>query len=287
MVIDNICQDSRPYERLMTIPRPGHADYTAGVRYGGWNDPRGGGRFSGRITAGFVMAGGVAKAVLHAIGVQVHAHTVAIGEVQARPCLPEEVPAKNRTNDVSCCDERAAQAMSEAIEAARAAGDSIGGVVECVALGLRAGIGEPVFSGVESEIARALYSIPAVKAVEFGAGFSLSRMRGSAANDPFAVRDGRVVTTKNDAGGVLGGITTGMPLVVRVGFKPTPSISRTQSTVDLDSMTETPLTVAGRHDACIVPRAVVVVEAMVALALCDLGLRSGAIPRVVRCKWMR
>jgi len=155
-------------------------------------------------------------------------------------------------------------------------------VVEGGALGLPAGIGEPVFSSVESEVARALYSIPAVKAVEFGAGFALSRMRGSEANDPFAVREGRVVTTKNDAGGVLGGVTTGMPLVVRAGFKPTPSISRTQNTVDLDSMTETPLTVAGRHDACIVPRAVVVVEAMVAVALCDLGLRCGAIPRVVR-----
>lgn len=282
MVIDNTSQDSRPYAQFATVPRPGHADYTAGVRYGGWNDPRGGGRFSGRITAGFVMAGAVAKAALRTAGIQVCAHTTAIGEVQARPCLPDEVPAKNRTNDVSCCDDGAAPAMSEAIEAARAAGDSIGGVVECVALGLPAGIGEPVFSSVESEVARALYSIPAVKAVEFGGGFTLSRMRGSEANDPFAVVEGRVVTTKNDAGGVLGGVTTGMPLVVRAGFKPTPSISRTQNTVDLDSMTETPLTVVGRHDVCIVPRAVVVVEAMVAVALCDLGLRCGAIPRVVR-----
>ena len=172
--------------------------------------------------------------------------------------------------------------MVEAIESARAAGDSVGGVVECVALGLLPGIGEPVFAGVEGEVARALFSIPAVKAVEFGAGFALSRMRGSAANDPFAMRHERVVTTKNDAGGVLGGLTTGMPLVVRAGFKPTPSISRAQNTVNLESGTDTELAVTGRHDACIVPRAVVVVEAMVAIALCDLGLRCGAIQQVVR-----
>lgn len=282
MVVDNTNQDSGAYERLVVTPRPGHADYPAGVRYGGWNDPAGGGRFSGRITAGFVMAGAVARTVLRTLNVEVCAHTVAIGAVEAPSCAPEDVPGRHRANALSCCDVAATDAMAEAIKAAQAAGDSVGGVVECVALGLPPGVGEPVFAGVESEVARALFSIPAVKAVEFGAGFALSRLRGSAANDPFAMQHERVVTTKNDAGGVLGGLTTGMPLVVRAGFKPTPSISREQRTVNLESGTDTELTVAGRHDACIVPRAVVVVEAMVAIALCDLGLRCGAIRQVVK-----
>jgi chorismate synthase len=283
MVVDNTNQDPGAYEHLAVTPRPGHADYPAGIRYGGWNDPAGGGRFSGRITAGFVMAGAVAKTVLRTtVNVEVCAHTVAIGAVEALPCAPEDVPGRHRANALSCCDDVAAHAMAEAVRAAQAAGDSVGGVVECVALGLPLGMGEPVFAGVEGEVARALFSIPAVKAVEFGAGFALSRMRGSAANDPFAMRDERVVTTKNDAGGVLGGLTTGMPLVVRAGFKPTPSISRSQRTVNLESGTDTELAVTGRHDACIVPRAVVVVEAMVAIALCDLGLRCAAIQQVVR-----
>jgi len=282
MMVDNTRQESDSYNRLAVTPRPGHADYPASLRYGGWNDPAGGGRFSGRITAGFVMGGAVAKAILATLGVAVCAHTVAIGDVDAPPCAPEYVPSRHRVNALSCCDDAAAVAMAKAIEAARTAGDSVGGIVECVALGLPAGLGEPVFAGVESEVAGALYSIPAVKAVEFGAGFALCRTRGSTANDPFVMRQGRVVAAKNDSGGVLGGLTTGMPLVVRVGFKPTPSISRPQRTVDLERGMETELVVAGRHDACIVPRAVVVVEAMVAVVLCDLGLCCGAIQQVVK-----
>ncbi|TFH36711.1 MAG: chorismate synthase [Dehalococcoidia bacterium] len=282
MVIDNADTDPGMYAEFLKTPRPGHADYPAKVKYGGWNDPLGGGRFSGRITAGFVMAGAVARLVLRRVGVEVLSHTVAIGGVLAPPCEVEMVAERSRMNSVSCCDESSGKLMVEAIESARARGDSVGGVVECIARGLPPGIGEPVCAGVEGEVARAVFAIPAVKGIEFGAGFALSHSSGTVSNDPFALSDGRVVTTKNDSGGVLGGMTTGMPLVLRVAFKPTPSISAVQRTVDLEANSETELTIRGRHDACIVPRAGVVVEAMVAAVLCDLGLQSGFIPRVMR-----
>ena len=159
MMVDNTCHESSSYKDLAVTPRPGHADYPAGVRYGGWNDPGGGGRFSGRITAGFVMAGAVAKAVLHTVGVEIYAHTVAIGDVVAPGCAPEEVASRHQTNSLSCCDDAVAAGMTKVIEEARAAGDSVGGVVECVALGLPPGMGEPVFAGVESEVARASTAI--------------------------------------------------------------------------------------------------------------------------------
>ncbi len=282
MVVDNINTESRAYEQFVRLPRPGHADYPAGVKYGGLNDPRGGGRFSGRITAGFVMAGAVARTVLRRVGVEVDAYTVAIGGVTAQPCDAGLVRERRQLNSLSCCDQESARLMAQAIEQARDRGDSVGGVVECVARGLPAGLGEPVFGGVEGEIAHAVLAIPAVKGVEFGAGFQLSAMTGAAANDPFAFEDGTVVTTKNDCGGALGGLTTGMPFVLRVAFKPTPSIGVEQRTVDLETRGEGRLMIQGRHDACIVPRAVVVVEAMVMCVLCDVGLQSGLIPRVMR-----
>ena len=281
MVIDNVTTDSSAYAEFVRTPRPGHADYPASVKYGGLNDPRGGGRFSGRITAGLVMAGAVARTVLRRAGVEVDAHTVAIGGVQAPPCDAELVRERRQRNSLSCCDDVSALLMAEAIESARARGDSVGGIVECVARGLPPGIGEPVFAGIEGEIARAVLAIPAVKGIEFGAGFDLCDMPGSVANDPFGIDGVRIVTEKNDSGGALGGLSTGMPLVLRVAFKPTPSIAVEQRTVDLATGAEARLTIRGRHDACIVPRAVVVVEAMVLCALCDLGLQSGFIPRVM------
>lgn len=282
LVIDNVNTDSGAYAELARTPRPGHADYPAGVKYGGWNDGRGGGRFSGRITAGFVMAGAVARLALRTIGVEVDAHTVAISGIESPPCAPAAIRERRRLGLVSCCDEASGARMVAAIEAARSSGDSVGGVVECVATGLPCGLGEPVFGGIEGEVARAVLSIPAAKAIEFGAGFRLAGMRGSEANDPYVVEQGRVVTAKNDSGGVLGGMATGMPLVLRVGFKPTPSIARTQVTVDLESTSSAELSIRGRHDACIVPRAVVVVEAMVAVALCDLALQGGFLPGVMK-----
>ncbi len=281
MVIDNANVESSNYLPYPRTPRPGHADFTAKIRYGGFNDPRGGGRFSGRITAGFVMAGALARAALGRIGVEVHAHTVAIGEVEAPVCEPTRVRELNRRNALSCCDDRSAESMVQHISEAEARGDSVGGVVECVVLGLPPGVGEPVFSGLESEISHAVFSIPAVKGIEFGGGFALSRLHGSAANDPYEFCGDSVRSVKNDSGGILGGLSTGMPLVLRAAFKPTPSISLPQQTVDLEERTTAELIVRGRHDACIVPRGVVVVESMVACVLCDLCLRRGLIPGVM------
>ena len=281
MVIDNLNTDSGAYSQFADTPRPGHADYTAREKYRGFNDPRGGGRFSGRITAGFVMAGAVARQVMRRVGVEVDAHTVAIGGIAAPPCEAESIAERRQLNAMSCCDEASARLMADAVDKARARGDSLGGIIECVARGLPPGLGEPVFASLESEIARAVFAIPAAKGVEFGAGFGLCGMSGSTANDPFAMEEGRVITTKNDCGGVLGGVSTGMPLVLRAGFKPTPSIAVEQQTVDLANGRDARVTIRGRHDACIVPRAVVVVEAMVLCVLCDLGLQSGFIPRVM------
>ncbi len=282
LLVENANVQSAAYADLARTPRPGHADYPAGVKYGGWNDVRGGGRFSGRITAGLVMAGAVARLALRRIGVEVDAHTVAIGGIEAPPCPVDQVRTRRSSSPVSCCDESSSVRMASAIETAHAEGDSVGGVVECVAIGLPCGLGEPVFAGLEAEIAHAVLAIPAAKGVEFGAGFAAARLRGSQCNDPFCFERETVMSTKNDSGGALGGMATGMPLVLRVAFKPTPSISLEQQTVALDSMENTTISIRGRHDACIVPRAVVVVEAMVSIALCDLALQGGFLSRVMK-----
>ncbi len=282
MLVENKSADSSAYGDLTNTPRPGHADYPARVKYGGMNDPRGGGRFSGRVTVGFVMAGALAKAVLKTAGIDVFAYTAAIGGVHAAECEPSTARVRCRYNSLSCCDDAAATRMEQVIEEARAAGDSVGGVIECVATGLHVGIGEPVFATVDGEISRALFSIPAVKGIEWGAGFRLADMKGSESNDPFLLREGIVRTAKNDMGGVLGGLTSGEPLIVRVAMKPTPSIAQKQQTVDVATMGPAELQIRGRHDACIVPRAVVVVEAMVAVVLVDLALQAGLLSRVVK-----
>jgi len=281
LAIGNQDADSTAYEKARQLPRPGQADYTAYVKYGGYNDYRGGGRFSGRITAGFVMAGAVARKLLAGIGVEVLAHTVEIGGIQAAPKAIDEIKAM-AANEVHCADAVAAEKMIAAVAAAGKEGDSLGGVIEGLALGLPVGLGEPVFDAIDAELAKALFAIPAVKGVEFGAGFAAARLKGSHNNDPFAVENGKIITTTNNAGGILGGISNGMPLVVRVAVKPTASIAREQKTVDIGKMQEANLAIKGRHDACIVPRAVVVVEAMIAVTLCDLAMRAGLIAGVVR-----
>ncbi|MFC2062803.1 chorismate synthase, partial [Chloroflexota bacterium] len=225
--------DSSEYEKLKYLSRPGHADYTAFTKYGGFNDFRGGGRFSGRITAGFVMAGTVAKKLLDIIGVEVLAHTVEIGGIKAGLKDYDEIRAGAAANPLRCADAGAAAAMTQVIEQARAAGDSMGGVIEGLARNVPAGLGEPVFGTLDGELAKALLAVPAVKGVEFGAGFASARSKGSENNDPFAIREGKVVTLTNNAGGVLGGISNGMPVVVRVAVKPTPSIGQSQPTVDM------------------------------------------------------
>jgi chorismate synthase len=277
MLVWNKDVDSSEYERIRHLPRPGHADYTAFIKYGGFNDFRGGGRFSGRITAAFVMAGAVAKKLLGMIDIEVLAHTVEIGGVKAGVKEIEEIRENMSRNPLRCADPKAAEAMAAAIEKAKAENDSVGGVVEGIALNVPVGLGEPIFGNMQAELAGALFAIPAVKGVEFGAGFSVAGKRGSENNDSFAVRDGKIVTLTNNAGGMLGGISNGMPVVVRVAVKPTSSIGRSQQTVDMKKMASSSLVVGGRHDVCIVPRAAVVVESMMAVGLCDLAMRAGLI----------
>ncbi len=282
LLIGNKDVDSSEYEKMRFLPRPGHADYTAFIKYGGFNDFRGGGRFSGRITAGFVIAGAVAKKLLGLIGIEVLAHTVAIGGIEAKPKAFNEIKENVGQNPVRCADLRAAAEMIRVIEQAREEGDSVGGIIEGIAINVPVGLGEPVFDTLEGDLAKALFAIPAVKGVEFGSGFPAAGKRGSENNDPFAIRDNKIVTMTNNAGGILGGISNGMPIVVRVAVKPTPSIAKNQQTVNLKDRESASLAVKGRHDACIVPRAVPVVKSMVAVTLCDFAIRAGLIPRVIK-----
>ncbi|MBR0463008.1 MAG: chorismate synthase [Clostridia bacterium] len=270
--------DPRPgdYEALRDVPRPGHADYTANVKFAGHNDIRGGGQFSGRLTAPLCFAGALALQMLNQQGIRVRARALRIADVEDAPIDPCDPPMSEFANGpVPCLDADAARRMAAAIEAARADGDSVGGVVECFATGLPAGIGEPMFDGVENRLAQALFAIPAVRGVEFGAGFAAASMHGSEHNDAFRVKNGAVVAETNRHGGVLGGVTSGMPLIVRAAFKPTPSIAKPQRSVSLSRGEDADLTVRGRHDPCVVPRAVPCVEAAVACALYDLLLESG------------
>ena len=274
-LIANTDARSRDYDALRDVPRPGHADYAAFVKFGGHNDIRGGGQFSGRLTAPLCFAGALAMQLLQTRGVRVKARVQAIAGIRdadvdlAAP--PLDAIAAEGLPTVS---PDAARRMAEAILAAKSAGDSVGGVVECFATGLPAGLGEPMFDGVENRVARALFGIPAVRGVEFGLGFAAAELRGSAHNDAYHMSEGRVVTETNRCGGVLGGITTGMPLIVRAAFKPTPSIALPQASVSLKRNQDAPLTVQGRHDPCVVPRAVPCVEAAVACVLFDLMLEG-------------
>ncbi|MFC1847230.1 chorismate synthase [Chloroflexota bacterium] len=274
--------DSSVYEKIRFTPRPGHADYTAFMKYGGFNDFRGGGRFSGRITATFVMAGAVAKKLLNLIGVEVLAHTIEIGGVKAETKGLDEIRRNVETNLLKCADAEAAKEMVRIIEQAGKEGDSVGGTIEGMALNVPVGLGEPVFDTLEGDLAKALFAIPAVKGVEFGSGFTAAGKRGSENNDPFTIKGDEIVTVTNNAGGILGGISNGMPIVLRVAVKPTPSIARSQETVDMQKRQGTGLEVKGRHDTCIVPRAVPVVESMMAVTLCDFAMRAGLIPQVAK-----
>ncbi|HEY97137.1 MAG TPA: chorismate synthase [Dehalococcoidia bacterium] len=281
LMVRNKDVDDSDYEKIRGKLRPGHADYTAHVKYGGYQDWRGGGRFSGRITAGFVMAGAIAKKALGTIGTEIFAHTVEIGGIAARTTSYEEI--KQAVNDpLRCANAAASKRMNDLIAEVKKEGDSLGGIIECIAVNVPVGLGEPVFDNLDGELARALLAIPAVKGVEFGTGFTSARLKGSQNNDLFRVEKGRVITTSNNSGGINGGISNGMPLVVKVAVKPTSSIAIEQDTVDIEKMENTTITIGGRHDVCIVPRAVVVVEAMMAVTLCDFAMRAGYIPRVIK-----
>ncbi len=263
---------SGDYANLKDCPRPGHADYTAQIKYGGFQDAAGGGHFSGRLTAPLCIAGGLCKQWLADMGIQIGAHISSIGPVYDQKFDPIHPDLKAVSSDFPVISLDAGTKMKEQIEEVRSQGDSIGGRIECAVTGLPAGIGEPMFGGVESRIAQVVYGIPAVKALSFGAGFAAGEMLGSQCNDPFTIQDGKIIATRNASGGILGGITTGMPLLFEVTVKPTPSISKEQNTVSLGRMEETKVVVKGRHDPCIVPRAVPVVEAAAAIAIFDMIL---------------
>ena len=257
------------YDALRGIPRPGHADYTAWVKYGKDFDMAGGGQFSGRMTAPMCAAGGILLQLLEKKGISVSAHILQIADVRdtAFDPLQPETDVNKKAFPVLC--DEAGERMQQAVLAAKQCGDSVGGIIECAVTGLPAGVGGAMFDGMESRIAAALFGIPAVKGVEFGAGFAATAMRGSQHNDAFTVENGCVKTGSNHAGGILGGITNGMPLIFRCAVKPTPSIALPQQSVQLADMQPCTVTVGGRHDACIVPRAVPAVEAVAAIAVCD------------------
>lgn len=267
--IDNA--DARPqdYENSGTVPRPGHADYPAWVKYGRLES--GGGAFSARLTAPLCVAGGLCLQWLADKGVGIKAHIYSIGDVRDSVMTPESsVPAA-----FPVIDPVAGEWMKELIAAVKEAGDSIGGTVECMITGLPAGIGTPVFGSMEARICQAVFAVPAVKGIEFGDGFDVSRMLGSENNDPYMIKDGRIMTKTNHHGGILGGLSSGMPVLFRTAMKPTPSIGLEQDSVDLETMEPAKLTVRGRHDPCIVPRAVPCIEAAAAIAVCDMMLEEG------------
>ena len=273
MEIRNTSQHSSDYDILKDHMRPGHADYTGHVKYGGFNDYRGGGHFSGRITAPLTFAGAIAEQVLKAKGISIGSHVVRIGNHTDRGFHPmgESVETLEalKQKKLPVLTESIGQQMEETILAAKQEGDSVGGIVECMAIGLPVGLGDPFFDSLESTLSHMMFSIPAVKGIEFGDGFAMAHMKGSQANDPMTYEEGKPTVTTNHNGGILGGISNGAPLLFRVAIKPTASIRKEQHTVNLSTGKDTLLSIGGRHDPCIVPRAIPVIETATALVLLD------------------
>ncbi len=269
--------DSSYYEEIKDTPRPGHADYPAFVKFEGANDYRGGGRFSGRMTIGLVIAGTIAKQLLKQVGIDVRAYTKEIAGLESEVINTTEDYIYSEQNIVRVPDNEMIESVTNAIMKARKDGDSVGGIVECTINNLPVGVGEPIFDSIESKLSHIMFSIPAVKGVEFGSGFNAARMKGSEHNDEYFYNESQQIRTKtNNAGGILGGISNGMPVVFRVAFKPTSSIPKIQTTVNLQEKGKLEsLKVRGRHDPCIVPRAVPVVECCAAIAIYDLMLQGG------------
>lgn len=274
-IIENQNTKSEDYTAQISIPRPSHADYTGYIKYNGANDIRGGGHFSGRLTAPIVFAGALCRQILKRFGITIGAHIYSIANVSDAPfdsinvsdTLLEELSKQS----FSLIDKTKETAMREVITKAKADGDSVGGIIELAVTGLPIGIGSPIFDGVENVLAKAIFGIPAVKGLEFGSGFALSTMKGSEANDSLSyTEDGKIAHLSNHNGGIIGGITTGAPLILRVAIKPTPSISKPQPSIDITKKSNTTTVIKGRHDPCIVPRAVSVLESTVAFVLLDL-----------------
>jgi chorismate synthase len=271
--IKNTGQQSKDYDQTKDLLRPGHADYTGYVKYKGFNDYRGGGHFSGRLTAAIVFAGAIAKQILFEHNINIISHIYKVGDLCDTPFNSNNLSIDGYPQLASMVfptiDNSISIAMQEKISNIKALGDSIGGIVETAVLNLPAGLGSPFFDSIESTISHLIFSIPGVKGIEFGDGFDLTEMKGSDANDQFHLKDSKIVTLTNHNGGILGGISTGMPIVFKTAFKPTPSIALEQNTVNIKQMQNTTIKIVGRHDPCIVPRAIPVVEAVTAMAILD------------------
>ena len=283
LMVENNETQSSDYEVIKDLPRPGHSDYPAHIKYGDFNDYRGGGRFSGRVTVALIMAGTIAKKLLGRYDIDVLAYTQSIGTVKTDKKFSAAEIRKNKNAAATRCPDLAcAEKMEEAIINARKEGESLGGVIECIVLNMPAGIGEPLFDALDADLAKALFGVPAVKGVEFGAGFKAAKLTGSQNNDAFLLKNGKVVTSTENAGGILGGLSSGMPIMIRVAIKPTPSIAKEQKTVNLSSMENAAISIKGRHDPCVVPKAVPAIEATVAITLADHLIRSGFMPKVLK-----
>ena len=275
-IIRNSNTKSKDYSKLKDVMRPGHADYTGAVRYKGFNDYRGGGHFSGRITAPLVFAGAVCKQILNIKGINVGAHVKSIGTIYDKSFdeveLTKELLDNLKINELPLLCSEKEEMMRNAILEARSDCDSVGGTIECTVIGIDAGVGNPFFDSVESTLAHLMFSVPAVKGIEFGKGFEMSELRGSQCNDEYYYDGDKVKTYTNNNGGITGGITNGMPILFKVGIKPTPSIAKKQRTIDIEEKKESEMIIEGRHDPCIVQRAVPVIEAVTAIGILDLVL---------------
>lgn len=270
-IIRNTNTRSSDYENLKTLPRPAHADFTAQMKFGGYQDVAGGGHFSGRLTAPLCIAGGICMQALENAGISVTAHIASIKDVSDTPFNPVRITAP-KDGAFPLLDETKKEEMLNVIENARKQADSVGGTIECAVTGVPIGLGEPMFDGLENRIAQIIFGIPAIKGIEFGNGFEATHLYGSENNDPFVLQNDEIATKTNNHGGILGGISSGMPILFRVAVKPTPSIGQKQQSVNMQTMEESELVIKGRHDPCIVPRAVPCVEAAAAIAILDAML---------------
>jgi len=282
MLIWNSDQKSKDYENLKTKLRPGHSDYPAMIKYNQYNDYRGGGRFSGRLTATHVMGGVIARKLLKIVlGIETNSYTSQIGKIKMAKNFDKKFTKLIYKNDVRCPEKKTAEKMKESILNAKKKGDSLGGIIESITTNIPVGLGEPIFNSLESDLSKAMFSIPSVKGVEFGSGFKGSELFGSENNDLYIIKKGKIQTKTNNSGGILGGISNGMPITMRIAFKPASSIAQKQRTVDIKTKKETMLQVKGRHDPCVVPRAPPVVDSLVSLTLADHALLAGAIKPVL------
>ena len=282
LMIWNSDQKSRDYENLKTKLRPGHSDYPAMIKYNHFNDFRGGGRFSGRLTATHVMGGAIARKLLKVtLGIETNSFTTQIGKISMGKEFDAKMVKSIYKNDVRCPDEKTAKKMKTSIMNAKKNGDSLGGIIESITTNVPVGLGEPIFSSLESDLSKAIFSIPSVKGIEFGSGFEGSKLFGSENNDLYTIKRGKIVTVTNNSGGILGGLSNGMPITLRIAFKPASSIAKKQSTVDIKTKKITTLQIQGRHDPCVVPRAPPVVDSLVALTLADHALLAGQISPIL------